>query len=188
MSNKTKMNFMLISLLLIGIIFISGCVSPSGNVLKDKTITTSTTTSSPISTSSIISTTTIMTIPSTTTSTTIQTTTTLPLTTTMTLSPTTSTTTSSTITTTTTTIQELETVFVSKVIDGDTVMLYRDLKGSRYVRMPNVNAPERKRMGWLKERERIKRMIEGKTVTIRPKGRSYGRIMGEIVYKRKLVR
>jgi len=103
-----------------------------------------------------------MTIPSTTTSTTIQTTTTLPLTTTMTLSPTTSTTTSSTITTTTTTIQELETVFVSKVIDGDTI----ELQTGEKVRLLEINTAEAGQPCSEEATNRLRELVEGKQVSL----------------------
>ncbi len=76
---------------------------------------------------------------------------------------------------------------IQTVVDGDTLQLSRSLHGSRYVRLPNINAPERRQSGYLEAKNKLKK-LEGKTVTIRPKGRSYGRIVGEVIYRRRRVR
>ncbi len=76
---------------------------------------------------------------------------------------------------------------VKRVVDGDTFELHRSLNGSKYVRLANVNAPEKGAVGGRKATNVLRGMIGGKTVTIKPKGRSDGRTVGDVVADRKSV-
>ncbi len=77
---------------------------------------------------------------------------------------------------------------VKRVIDGDTFQTYRKVNGSNYVRLAGVNAPELYQFGGEKARDRLKRQIQGKTVTLQPVGRSYSRVVAKVRYNRKFVR
>lgn len=74
---------------------------------------------------------------------------------------------------------------VQKVIDGDTFKVRKNVVGSQYIRMAGVNAPEKRQQGYMMAKNRLKKRIEGKIVTITPVGKSYGRTVGKVTYRRK---
>ena len=76
---------------------------------------------------------------------------------------------------------------VKRVIDGDTFQTYRKLNGSNYVRLACVNAPERYQFGGREATLRLKRQIQGKTVTLQPVGKSYSRVVAKVRVNRRLV-
>lgn len=69
---------------------------------------------------------------------------------------------------------------VRRVIDGDTFEVYRKVGNTRRIRLAGVNAPELYQFGGLKAKARLKKLIEGRTVTIVPKARSYGRLVANV--------
>lgn len=71
--------------------------------------------------------------------------------------------------------------------DGDTLKLRNKLRGTNYLRIAGMNAPERGERGFATAKNRLARLV-GKTVTIIPKGRSYNRVVADIRYKRRLIR
>ncbi len=76
---------------------------------------------------------------------------------------------------------------VKRVLDGDTFQTYRKVNGSNYVRLAGVNAPERYQFGGREATSRLKRQIQGKTVTLQPVGRSYSRVVARVRVNRRLV-
>lgn len=76
---------------------------------------------------------------------------------------------------------------VQKIIDGDTFKVRRRVRGSQYIRVAGLNAPERGQRGYMPAKKRLSR-IKGKTVTVRPKGKSYGRTVADVIFKRKRIR
>lgn len=60
------------------------------------------------------------------------------------------------------------------------------LRGSRYIRLAGVNAPEKGQKGYSKAKAKLNK-LKGKTVTIVPRGRSYGRIVGDVRFKRRKI-
>jgi endonuclease YncB( thermonuclease family) len=76
---------------------------------------------------------------------------------------------------------------VKKVIDGDTFIVSRKIRGTNRIRLAGVNAPERYQLRGKKATERLRRLIGGKIVTIVPVGRSYGRVVADVRSKRKSV-
>ena len=76
---------------------------------------------------------------------------------------------------------------VQKVIDGDTFTVRKRVGGSQYIRVAGVNAPEKGQRGYASAKKDLSK-LKGKTVTIRPKAKSYGRTVGEVIYKRKKLR
>ncbi len=76
---------------------------------------------------------------------------------------------------------------VKRVIDGDTFEVYRKVGGSKFIRLAGVNAPERNEKGGRQATLKLKRLVEGKTVTLVPKARSYNRIVGDVRHKRRSV-
>lgn len=76
---------------------------------------------------------------------------------------------------------------VKRVIDGDTFEIYRPVDGSRFIRLAGVNAPERYKKNGRIATSRLKKLIEGRTVTLIPKARSYNRVVGDIRQRRRKV-
>jgi len=77
---------------------------------------------------------------------------------------------------------------VKKVHDGDTFELHHKLRGTRFVRIANKNAPELHQFGGREAKEKLRRRIQGRTVTLQPVGRSYGRTVARVRYNRRLLR
>lgn len=76
---------------------------------------------------------------------------------------------------------------VKRVLDGDTFQTYRKVNGSNYVRLAGVNAPEKHQFGGPEATARLKRQIQGRTVTLQPVGRSYSRVVAKVRCNRRLV-
>ena len=77
---------------------------------------------------------------------------------------------------------------VKRVLDGDTFQTYRKVRGSNYVRIAGKNAPEKYQSGGRESTARLKRQIQGKTVTLQPVGRSYNRVVAKVRHKRRLIK
>jgi len=77
---------------------------------------------------------------------------------------------------------------VRRVLDGDTFQTYTKVRGSNYVRIAGKNAPEKYQFGGEQATQRLKRQIQGKTVTLQPVGRSYSRVVARVRCNRRLVR
>ena len=76
---------------------------------------------------------------------------------------------------------------VKKVIDGDTVIVNRKIGGTDRIRLAGVRAPESYQKGGRAATSKLRRMVEGKQITIVPVGRSYGRVVANIRHRRKSV-
>ncbi len=76
---------------------------------------------------------------------------------------------------------------IIKIIDGDTFKVRKRVKGSQYIRIAGINAPEKGESGYMTAKKRLAR-LKGKIVTIRPKGKSYGRAVGDVIFRRKKFR
>ena len=77
---------------------------------------------------------------------------------------------------------------VKKVIDRDTFQTYRKIQGTDRVRVAGMNGAELNTALGRKQRDQMKRKIQGKTVTLQPVGRSFGRVVAKVRHKRKLLR
>jgi len=77
---------------------------------------------------------------------------------------------------------------VKKVHDGDTFELHRNFQGSKFVRIAGKQAPELNQFGGRQARDKLKRQIQGKTVTLQPVGRSYNRVVAKVRHNRRLIR
>ncbi len=69
---------------------------------------------------------------------------------------------------------------VKRVIDGDTFEVFRPIRGTRFVRLAGVNAPEKFQRGGIKATNRLKKLIEGKTITLIPRGKSHVRAVRDV--------
>jgi endonuclease YncB( thermonuclease family) len=69
---------------------------------------------------------------------------------------------------------------VKKVIDGDTFEVKVKIQDTNFVRIAKFSAPELNQFGGQSAKRKLKRLIEGKIVTLVPKGRSYGRIVADV--------
>lgn len=76
---------------------------------------------------------------------------------------------------------------VKRVVDGDTLEVRNKIRGTNYIRIVGIYAPEKGERGYSQAKARLKK-LSGKTVTIIPKGRSYNRVIAEVRYKRRKVR
>jgi len=48
-----------------------------------------------------------------------------------------------------------------------------------------MNCPEKGQRGYQTAKNNLTRKIQGKTVTIKPKAKSYGRTVADVIHKRK---
>jgi endonuclease YncB( thermonuclease family) len=76
---------------------------------------------------------------------------------------------------------------VKRVVDGDTLEVYRRVNGSRYVRLSGVYAPEKREPGYARAKGLLRRMVENKRITVQPVGKSYGRTVANIYRQGKSV-
>jgi len=77
---------------------------------------------------------------------------------------------------------------VKRVIDGDTFETHRKLQGTNRIRIAGKDAPERYQRGGALATSNLKRQIQGKTVTLQPVGRSYGRVVAKVRKNRRLIK
>lgn len=77
---------------------------------------------------------------------------------------------------------------VKRVIDGDTFEVSRKIQGTDRIRMAELNAPETYQFGGERATEKLKRQIHGKTVTLQPVARSYGRIVAKVRVRGRLIK
>ena len=76
---------------------------------------------------------------------------------------------------------------VQSIVDGDTFKVRNRVGGSQYIRVAGLNAPEKGERGHTSAKQSLSK-IKGKTVTLRPKAKSYGRTVAEVIYKRKRIK
>ena len=76
---------------------------------------------------------------------------------------------------------------VQRIIDGDTFTVSNRVGGSQYIRVSGLNAPEKGERGYASAKKDLSK-IKGKTVTLRPKAKSYGRTVADVIYKRKRIK
>ena len=76
---------------------------------------------------------------------------------------------------------------VVKAIDGDTLEVRNKIRGTNYIRLANVNAPERGERGYSSAKSKLN-ILSGKTVTLVPRGRSYDRVVADVRYKGRKIR
>jgi len=77
---------------------------------------------------------------------------------------------------------------VKRVIDGDTFETHTKIKGTNFVRIARKHAPELNQFGGKQARDKLKRQIQGKVVTLQPVGRSYSRVVARVRKNRRLIR
>jgi len=71
---------------------------------------------------------------------------------------------------------------VQRIIDGDTFKVRNRVNNSQFIRIAGLNCPERGQRGYQGAKQRLSDRIGGKTVTIKPKGQSYGRTVAFSLY------
>lgn len=75
---------------------------------------------------------------------------------------------------------------VSKVLDGDTVKVNKPVKGSRYIRLAGVNAPEKRQAGYQAAKSQLRSRVGGRKVWVKPVAKDkYGRTVAKIRKVRK---
>ncbi len=76
---------------------------------------------------------------------------------------------------------------IKRVVDGDTFETYRKVRGTNFVRISGMDAPEKGERGYFSAKAKLNQ-LKNKTVTLNPRGRSYNRVVADVRYKRKKVR
>lgn len=76
---------------------------------------------------------------------------------------------------------------VQRIVDGDTFKVSHRVRGSQYIRVAGVHAPEKGQRGYASAKQNLSK-LKGKTVTLRPKAKSYGRTVADVFYKQKKLR
>ena len=76
---------------------------------------------------------------------------------------------------------------VMKVIDGDTLIVNRKIGGTNRIRLAGVRAPERDMTGYSAAANQLRNLVEGKSITIIPVGKSYGRIAADARSRRRSI-
>ena len=76
---------------------------------------------------------------------------------------------------------------VVKAVDGDTLQVRNKIRGTNYVRLANVDAPEKGERGYSQAKSNLNR-LSGKTVTLVPKGRSYNRVVADVRCRGRKIR
>ena len=74
---------------------------------------------------------------------------------------------------------------VKKIVDGDTMIISSPLNGSSYIRIANVNSPEKRQRGYQTAKANLKTRIGGKRIWVTPVGKSYGRTVAKVRKVRK---
>lgn len=69
---------------------------------------------------------------------------------------------------------------VQRVINGDTFVTDKPVRGSMHIRIADINTPEKEQRGYLSATNKLKKEIEGKVVDIEPVEKSYGRTVGSV--------
>ena len=77
---------------------------------------------------------------------------------------------------------------VKRVIDKDTFQTYRKIQGTDRIRIAGVHGAKLNTSQGRKQRDQMKRKIQGKIVTLQPVGRSYGRVVAKVKHRRKLLK
>ena len=77
---------------------------------------------------------------------------------------------------------------VKRVIDKDTFETYRKIQGTNRVRIAGMYGAELDTLAGQLQRDQMKRKIQGKTVTLQPVGRSFGRVVAKVRQNRRLLR
>jgi len=76
---------------------------------------------------------------------------------------------------------------IKRAVDGDTLEVRNKLKGTNFIRLIGINAPERGQRGYSSAKSNLNR-LKGKVVTLIPRGRSYNRLVADVRYKRRKVK
>ena len=69
---------------------------------------------------------------------------------------------------------------VTKIIDGDTFVVDKPVRGSKYIRIADINTPEKGERGYQSAKNRLSKNISGKQVDVKPVGKSYGRTVAKV--------
>ena len=77
---------------------------------------------------------------------------------------------------------------VKRVIDKDTFETYTKIQGTNRVQIANMDGAELNTALGRKQRDQMRRKIQGKVVTLQPVGRSYGRVVAKVRKNRKLLK
>jgi endonuclease YncB( thermonuclease family) len=77
---------------------------------------------------------------------------------------------------------------VKRVIDKDTLETYTKVNGTNFIRIAGMDGAELDTALGRKQRDQMRRQIQGKVVTLKPVGRSYGRVVAKVRQNRRIIR
>jgi endonuclease YncB( thermonuclease family) len=72
---------------------------------------------------------------------------------------------------------------VTRVIDGDTFVINSPIRGSRFIRIAGIDAPEKWEFGYARAKRQLENEILNQFVNVCPVGRSYDRIVAKVKKK-----
>jgi len=75
---------------------------------------------------------------------------------------------------------------IKRAVDGDTLETYRKTRGTNFIRIAGINAPERGQCGYSSAKTSLNK-LRNRVVTLIPKGRSYNRLVADVRYKRRKI-
>ncbi len=74
---------------------------------------------------------------------------------------------------------------VDKVVDGDTFRVKRKVNGSHFVRITGIDTPEKGERGYYAAKQGLQQVLGRGPVTVRPVGKSYGRVVAKVTVQRR---
>lgn len=77
---------------------------------------------------------------------------------------------------------------VKRVIDKDTFETCTKVQGSNFIRIAGMDGAEVNTALGRKQKDQMKKQIQGKVITLQPVGRSYSRVVAKVRYNRKLLK
>ncbi len=77
---------------------------------------------------------------------------------------------------------------VERVLDGDTFKTKRSIYGTRYVRIPKVNTPEKGERGYAQAKKFTNKLLYNKKITLDPiRKDKYGRLVADVFQRGRSV-
>jgi len=77
---------------------------------------------------------------------------------------------------------------VEKVLDGDTIKVKKSINGTRYIRIPKVDTPEKGERGYSQAKQFTNKLLRDKKITLDPiKKDKYGRLVANVFQKGRSV-
>jgi len=66
------------------------------------------------------------------------------------------------------------------IVDGDTIKLNRSIGGHNYVRLANIDTPEKRERGFQTAKNQLRGLLSGNPITVTPHAVNQNRIIGTV--------